>query len=259
VGSADGTRDRPGSGAGAGRRGVNLVSDTVGWLLDPTNWGGNQGILTRLLEHAAFSGISLGIALAIAIPAGIWIGHTGRFIGFAANLANLGRALPSLAVIGLVLPITAAIDPQLGFKVYPTLVAMVVLAIPPILVNTQAGVAGVDRDLVEAARAMGMTDRQIVRRAELPLAIAPILAGLRSAAVQVVATATLGAFFGGGGLGRFLVEGIAQQDDGMTFGGVVLVALLSLSVEAAFVVLQRLIRSPGLARMDVRSAATSTA
>jgi osmoprotectant transport system permease protein len=238
---------------------MNLVTDTVAWLLDPASWGGNQGIGMRLFEHIAFSGISIAVAIAFAVPVGIWIGHTGRYASLGSNLANLGRALPSLAIIGLVLPVTAAIDPQLGFKVYPTLVAMVVLAVPPILVNTQAGVAGVDRDLVEAARAMGMTEGQIVRRVELPLAVAPILAGLRSASVQVIATATLGAFFGGGGLGRFLVEGIAQQDDGKTFGGVVLVAGLALAAEAAFVVLQRLIRSSGALRMDRSRAATSPA
>ena len=235
------------------------MTDTVAWLLDPANWGGNQGIGMRLFEHIAFSGISIAVAIAFAVPVGIWIGHTGRYASLGSNLANLGRALPSLAIIGLVLPVTAAIDPQLGFKVYPTLVAMVVLAVPPILVNTQSGVAGVDRDLVEAARAMGMSEGQIVRRVELPLAVAPILAGLRSASVQVIATATLGAFFGGGGLGRFLVEGIAQQDDGKTFGGVVLVAGLALAAEAAFVVLQRLIRSPGALRMDRSRAATSAA
>lgn len=238
---------------------MNLVTETITWLTDPAHWGGNQGILTRLLEHAAFSGISILIAMAIAVPVGVWIGHTGRYASLGTNLANLGRALPSLAVIGIVLPITATIDPQLGFKVYPTLVAMVVLAIPPVLVNCQAGIAGVDRDLVEAARAMGMTERQIVGGIELPLATAPILAGLRSASVQVIATATLGAFFGGGGLGRFLVEGIAQRDDGMTFGGVALVAALALTVEGVFVLLQRVIRSPGLARMEGSRAATSAA
>jgi osmoprotectant transport system permease protein len=238
---------------------VNLVTDTIGWLLDPAHWTGNQGIVNRLVEHTALSGISIAIAMAIAIPAGIWIGHTGRYASLGSNIANLGRALPSLAVIGLVLPISSAIDPQAGFKVYPTLVAMILLAIPPILVNCQAGIAGVDRDLVEAARAMGMTEGQIVRRIELPLATAPILAGLRSASVQVIATATLGAFFGGGGLGRFLVDGIAQLNDGMTFGGVVLVAALALTVEAAFVLLQRVIRSPGLARMETARAAAGAA
>ena len=117
---------------------MHLVTDTISWLLDAASWSGSQGIVTRLIEHAAFSGISIAVAMAIAIPVGVWIGHTGRFASVGSNLANLGRALPSLAVIGLVLPITASIDPQLGFKVYPTLVAMVVLAVPPILVNAQA-------------------------------------------------------------------------------------------------------------------------
>jgi osmoprotectant transport system permease protein len=156
-----------------------------------------------------------------------------------------------------VLQITAAIDPQLGFRVYPTVFAMVVLAFPPILVNTQAGIAGVDRDLVEAGRAMGMRERQVVRRLELPLALPTILSGIRSAAVQVVATATLGAIFGSGGLGRYLVEGVAQRDAGMTFGGVVLVAALALTVEGVFVVLLRLIRSPGLVRMPAGARATA--
>lgn len=229
---------------------MNPVEETIAWLADPSHWAGPAGIPTRLLEHLALSGASLVIAMVVAIPIGIWIGHTGRFASFAINLSNLGRALPSLAVIGLVLPITAAIDPQLGFRVYPTLIAMIVLAIPPILVNTREGIAGVDRDLVEAARAMGMREGQVVRRVELPLALPAILVGLRSAAVQIIATATLGAIFGSGGLGRYLVEGIAQRDDGMTFGGVVLVGALALAVEGGFVLLQRLIRSPGLERMD---------
>jgi osmoprotectant transport system permease protein len=238
---------------------MNLISETITWLGDPAHWSGASGIPNRLLEHLALSAASMAIAIAIALPLGIWIGHTGRFASAAANVANFGRALPSLAVIGLILPVTVLIDPQAGFKVYPTLVAMVVLAVPPVLFNTQAGVAGVERDLVEAGRAMGMREGQLVRRVELPLAVAPILAGLRSATVQVIATATLGAVFGGGGLGRYLVEGIAQNDDGMVFGGVVLVAALALAAEAAFVTVQRLIRSPGLVRMDASRAAANAA
>jgi osmoprotectant transport system permease protein len=236
---------------------VNLVETGIAWLTDLTHWSGPEGIPVRLGEHLALSAGSLAVAMAIAIPAGIWIGHTGRFAALAVNSANLWRAMPSLALIGIILPITAAIDPQLGFKVYPTLIAMVVLAVPPILVNTQAGIVGVDRDLVEAARAMGMREGQVVWRVEVPLALPAILTGIRSAAVQVVATATLGAIFGSGGLGRFLVEGIAQRDVGMTFGGVVLVAGLALAVEGSFVVILRLIRSPGLRRMDAVNAATS--
>jgi osmoprotectant transport system permease protein len=237
---------------------MNPIEAALGWLGDGTHWTGPAGVPTRLLEHLALSGASLAIAMAVAIPVGIWIGHTGRLTSLAVNLANLWRSIPSLALIGIVVPITSAIDPQLGFKVYPTLIAMVVLALPPILVNTQAGVAGVDRDLVEAARAMGMRERQVVRGLELPIALPAVVSGLRSAAVQVVATATLGAIFGSGGLGRYLVEGIAQRDDGMTYGGVILVAGLALAVEGAFVLVQRLIRSPGLARMErSRGAAAS--
>ena len=205
---------------------MNLIEATVTWLADPAHWTGAAGIPSRVLEHLLLSAGALAIAAAIAIPIGIYVGHTGRGISLSANVANLGRALPSLAVIAIVLPITAAIDNQAGFRLYPTLIAMVVLALPPILVNTQTGIREVDRDLVEAARAMGMRPR------------------------QVVATATLGAIFGGGGLGRYLVEGIAQRNDGMTFGGVVLVAGLALAVEAAFSIGERLIRSPGLARMS---------
>jgi osmoprotectant transport system permease protein len=225
---------------------MNLLSETIAWLTDPANYSGPAGIPTRLLEHVVLALASLAIAVAIALPIGLWIGHTRRGVGFAINLANLGRALPSLAVIGIILPITAAIDPELGFKVYPVVIAMVLLAIPPILVNTHAGIAGVDPDLVEAARAMGMRGDQVVRRVEIPVALPIILGGIRSASAQIIATLTLGAIFAGPGLGRFLVEGIAQLDDGMLFGGVVLVAGLSLLSELIFAILQRRLVSPGL-------------
>jgi osmoprotectant transport system permease protein len=238
---------------------VTLVAATIAWLTDPAHWVGPAGMTTRLGEHVLLSAVSLAIALLVALPIGVWIGHTGRFASAAVNLANIWRALPSLALIGIVLPITVAIDPQLGFRVYPTLVAMVALAIPPILVNAQAGIAGVDRDLVEAARAMGMRESQVVRTVELPLSLPAIVSGVRSAAVQVVATLTLGAIFGSGGLGRYLVEGIAQRNDGMTFGGVVLVTALALAVEAGFVLALRLIRSPGLARTERVTTAPSPA
>jgi osmoprotectant transport system permease protein len=227
---------------------MNLVTDTTAWLADPRHWQGSSGIPIRLLEHIALSGVSLLIAAIIALPVGLWIGHTGRGATLAVNLANLGRALPSLAVIGLIVPVTAAIDPQLGFKVYPTVIALVVLAAPPLLVNAYAGVSGVDRDLVEAARAMGMRERQILWGVEIPVALPVIAAGVRSAAVQIVATATLGAIFGGGGLGRYLVEGIAQNDDGKIFGGVVLIAVLALSTELVFSIIQRRLTSAGLRR-----------
>jgi osmoprotectant transport system permease protein len=233
---------------------MNLVEATVGWLTDPLNWSGPAGIPTRLAEHLAVSMAALGLTIAIALPIGLFIGHTRRGAAVAVNLANIGRALPTLAVITLVLPVTIAIDPQLGFKVYPTLVALIVLAIPPILVNTYVGISGVDPELVESARGMGLREGQILRRVEIPVALPILAGGIRSAATQIVATATLGAIFGGGGLGRYLVEGIAQFDDGKIFGGVTLVAVLCLATEGVFAFIQGWVTSPGLAQpASVRS------
>jgi osmoprotectant transport system permease protein len=234
---------------------MNLVTETVTWLSDPIHWTGPGAIPQRLFEHVGLSAAALLVAIAIALPAGLAIGHTRRGSAVAVNLANIGRAIPSLAVIGIVLPFTAAIDPQLGFKVYPTLVAMVILGIPPILVNAEAGVAGVDRDLVESARAMGMREGQLLSAVEIPVALPVILAGIRSASTQIVATMTLGAIFGSGGLGRFLVEGVAQRDSAMTFGGVALVASLALIVEGAFALVLRAATSPGLRRAAVNRGA----
>jgi osmoprotectant transport system permease protein len=230
---------------------MDLLSETVAWLTDPTNWSGASGIPTRLVEHLAVSLASLLLAVAIALPIGLFIGHTRRGASVAVNLANLGRALPTLALITIFLPITVLIDPQLGFKVYPTLLALVVLGLPPILVNTYVGISGVDAHLVEAGRGMGMREAEILRRVEVPVAIPIIAGGIRSAASQIVATATLGAIFGGVGLGRYLVEGIAQNDNGMIFGGVTLVAILSLATELVFALVQRRLTSPGLAAVSV--------
>lgn len=227
---------------------MNLVTETAAWLTNPAQWAGQGGIPNRLLEHVLISGISLGVALLLALPVGLAIGHTGRGGALAAGVANIGRALPSLAVIALAIPVTVLVNPVLGGAVLPTLVAMVVLAVPPILVNACTGIAEVDRDLVEAGRGMGMRERQVLAGIELPVALPVVLGGIRSAAVQVVATATLGAIFGSGGLGRFLVDGIAQNDDGQVFGGVILVAGLAIATEAAVGLLQRLAGSPGLRR-----------
>ena len=228
---------------------MDFIQQTLAWLTDPAHWSGPNGIPTRLAEHIYVSGISLSIALVIAIPIGLYIGHTGKYTNLVVNTANLWRALPSLAVIAIVLPITSRLDPQLGFKVYPTVIAMVVLAVPPILVNTYSGIYGVDRDMLEAGRGQGMSELQILRGVELPLAVPVIATGVRSAAIQVVATATLGAVFGFGGLGRYLVDGLAQISQGgvgMIGAGAVLVAMLVIVTEIFFALLQRLLTPRGL-------------
>jgi osmoprotectant transport system permease protein len=230
---------------------MDLLARAAAWLADPVHWAGPNGIPTRLLEHVGLSAASLLIAVAVALPVGLWIGHSRRFAWLVAASANLWRALPSLAVIAIVLPITVAIDPQAGFKVYPTVVAMVVLAIPPILVNAQAGITGVERDVVEAGRGQGMSEWQILGRIELPLAMPVIVAGIRSAAIQIVATATLGAILGFGGLGRYLVEGFATFSlggDAQVVGGAILVGALVIVVEAAFVIAQYFLTPRALRR-----------
>jgi len=219
---------------------VTFVERTVAWLTDPASWQGPGGIPTRLEEHLALSIAALLIAGVVALPIGLAVGHARRGQGVSVGLATVGRAVPSFALMGLILPITQAIDPANGFTVYPTLFAMAFLAIPPILVNTLTGVAEVDAELVEAARGMGFTESQLLRRIEVPLALPVILGGLRSAAVQVIATTTLGAILAYGGLGRYIIDGIAQRDDGQLFGGVVLVAALAVGSEALLALLQRL-------------------
>ena len=236
---------------------METLASGVGWLLDPSHWTGPDGIPTRLVEHLAISGAGVLVACAIAIPVGLWIGHTGRLAFLAINLANVGRAVPSYAVMAIVLPISLSISPQYGLAVIPTFVGMTLLAIPPILVNTYAALREVDRDLIEAARGMGMREGQVLGRLEIPLGLPIIIGGIRTAGVQVVATATLGAVFGYGGLGRYLIDGIARREFDRLIAGVILVALLALATEGVIALLQRRLTSVGLHRTSVPGRGTN--
>lgn len=231
---------------------MTFVTETLAWLTDADSWVGPNGIPARLLEHVEVSILVLLIAVAIALPAGLFIGHTRRATSLAVGLANVGRAIPTFAMMGILLPFTQAYDPALGFTLYPTVLAMIILALPPILVNTYAGVTEVDRDIVEAARGMGFRGGQILRDIEIPLALPVIVGGIRSAAVQVIATTTLGAILAGGGLGRFIIDGIAQNDDGMLYGGVVLVAGLAMLSELLLSRIQRVAQPSGRGRLPRR-------
>jgi osmoprotectant transport system permease protein len=230
---------------------MDLVSEAIAWLADPAHWQGTDGIPIRLWEHLWISAASVLTAAAVALPVGAFIGHTGRGASLAINLANVGRAIPSYAILVIVLPISLRLapalgyDPSLGLSEIPTFTAMTALAVPPILVGTYAGLREVDRDLVEAARGMGMSERQILLRLEVPLALTVILGGIRTAGVQVVATATLGAVVAYGGFGRYLIDGIARHENDRLFAGVILVAGLALLVEGGFALLQRVVVSPG--------------
>jgi len=217
------------------------MSEALAWFTNAATWTGQTGIPWRLLEHLAIAAVSVVAATLIALPIGLWIGHTGRGANLAINLANIGRAVPSYAVIVIILPISLALSPSLGLNVIPTFLAMVLLAIPPILVNAYAGLREVDRDLVEAARGMGLREREILSEVEVPLAAPVIVGGFRTAVLNVIATATIGAVLGFGGLGRFILDGRLQgvAGTGELIGGAVLVAVLAVGVDLLLAVAQR--------------------
>ena len=189
--------------------------------------------------HVALSASALAIAAAIAIPAGIYAAHRPGFAFAAINIANVGRTLPSLAVLALVLPL-------LGTGFVPSLFALTLLALPPILLNTHAGMRGIDPEIVDAARGMGMTARGILRRIEWPLALPVVFVGLRTSAIQVISGAVLAAFIGGGGLGDFITAGIAMMAMPQLLVGAIPVTLLALGTDFAFGALQRRLTPQGI-------------
>ncbi len=220
---------------------IDFLGDVVTWLTSPDNWDGRGGIGNRLLEHVTISVQTVMLATAIALPAGVGIGHSHRWPGLTTGIVNIARAVPSFAVVALALPF--AIRMGLGIGYWPTFLALVLLALPPIFTNAVTAVRVVEPRVVEAARGLGMRERDLLWQVEIPLAIPLILTGIRIAAVQVVATATLGALVGWGGLGRFIVDGFAVQDNVRVFGGAFLVAFLAILTEFGFSALTRW-RSP---------------
>jgi osmoprotectant transport system permease protein len=219
---------------------MGIIGDIAQWLTDPENWSGPSGIPTRIYEHLQMSIQAVGLGALIAIPIGLAIGHTRKIEFFAVSVGNIGRALPSFGIVALTYAITLDWPGNIGF--WPTFIALVLLTIPPVLTNTYVGIKGVDADTLEAAQGMGLSGRQSLARIEIPLASALIVAGLRTAAVQVVATATLGAFTGWGGLGRFIVDGFAVGDHAQIGGGAVLVASLAILTEIFMAGVQRIVQ-----------------
>jgi osmoprotectant transport system permease protein len=217
---------------------MELIGDTIAFLTDPTSWEGPNGIGVRLWEQVVLSAASLGAALAIALPAGLAIGHTGRGARAVVSLANIGRAVPTLGLIGIFFPIVLALRTgDSGF--WTSLLALVLLAIPPIVTNTYVGLREVDRDLIEAGRGMGMRERELLFGVEVPLALPVILAGVRTSAVQTVATSTLAAVVSGGTLGIIIIQGTNGGDRARLVGAAVLVAVLSILTELLFAYVQR--------------------
>jgi osmoprotectant transport system permease protein len=227
----------------------SFLSDVGSFLTDRARWHGAESIPTLFSQHLQLTAVSVVVAAVVALPLGITLGHLRKGGIVAVNIVNVGRALPALALLILadqwtgITPPTGLLAPVHSI---PAFIAMFALAVPPIFANAYVGVSLVDETIVESARGMGMNGWEVLRRVELPLAVPLIMAGIRTAAVAVVATATLAAYVDAGGLGRYIVDGFAVQDDVKVFAGGVLVALLAVGVELSLALTQRWITSPGL-------------
>jgi osmoprotectant transport system permease protein len=218
---------------------METLAELWTFLTTEANWWGRNGIATRTWAHVRISAFSLVVAALLAVPPAVALGHIRRGGLAAVSAVNIGRALPSFGIIALVLPVSIQLGFGLGF--WPTVVPLVLLGIPPIFANTYTGVRTADTGVVEAASGMGLSGRQVLTRVELPLATPLVVTGLRVSAVQIIATATLGALVGFSALGSFIVEGLAQFDNAKMLTGGLLVALLAILTEVGFSALERLL------------------
>ncbi len=233
---------------------MDFLGQVWAWYTDPAHWTGSNSIPLRLWEHVSLSLVAIAASLLIALPLGLYIGHTGRGARLAVGISNIGRSVPSLGWFGIVYPISTGLLHRGGIGFVPAVIGLVALAIPPIVTNTYAGVADVDPDLREAGRGMGMRELQILREVEVPVALPVILAGIRISVVAVVATAPLAALVGGGTLGSFILQGLALDHQVRVFAAALLVIVLAVGTELALAWLQRAAVSPGLSGGDASGA-----
>ncbi|HEY4025116.1 MAG TPA: ABC transporter permease [Candidatus Dormibacteraeota bacterium] len=218
---------------------MSFLLDVARWFLDGSHWQGSGGIPARLEEHVLMSLAAAGTAAVIALPIGLVLGHLGRGGALAINVSNVGRALPSFAILVLAVQVV-------GIGPKPAFLALVALAIPPMVTNAFVGMRDVDPELRDAARGLGMHELRVLATVELPNALPVVMAGVRTAGVQVVATATLAALVAWGGLGRFIIDGLSQRDYVQVFAGALLVAALSALAELVLGTVQRLVTPAGL-------------
>jgi osmoprotectant transport system permease protein len=218
---------------------MSFLGSVVHWFLNPAHWHGDFGIPNRLEEHILMSLAATSAAILIALPVGLTLGHFGRGGALAINISNVGRALPSFAILVLAVQVV-------GIGATPAFLALVALAIPPMITNSFVGMRDVNPELRDAARGLGMSELRVLVRVELPNALPVVMAGVRTAGVQVVATATLAALVGWGGLGRFIIDGFSQLDYVQVFAGAVLVVALSAVAEVGLALLQRALTPAGL-------------
>jgi len=221
------------------------------WFAAPSHWSGSDGIPTRLLEHIQISAEAVAIGAVIALPIGIVLGHYGRLGNLAINVSNVGRALPSFGILVIAFQI-------FGLGDLPIILSLTALAIPPMVTNSYVGLNEVDPDIKDAARGMGYRELAQLLRVELPLAVPLVMAGIRTSAVQVVATATLAALIAGGGFGRYIIDGLAQYDYTKLFAGAVLVAFLALATELSLAGLERLLTPRGIRLLKVNATRRAT-
>ncbi len=218
---------------------TNLFSQTWDFLTDPENWSGPQGFPARIAEHLGYSALALAISLVIAVPIGLYIGHTRNGENLVTMLAGALRALPTLGLATLFVLLS-------GLGLMPFVWALVILAAPPLITSTYAGIANVNPALTDASRALGMTEWQVLTKVEIPNGLAVMMGGLRSAVLQIVATTTIVAIINLGGLGRYIFDGIASNDFAMVLAGGVMVSLLAIVLDLVLVAITRFSVSPGL-------------
>lgn len=223
----------------------NVFADTLAWLADPLQWVGSTGIPARLGEHLQYTALVMLIATAIAVPAGLYVGHTGRGKVAIVAVAGALRALPTLGLLTLFVLLA-------GIGLMPPVWALVILTVPPLLAGTYAGISSVDRNVVDAARAIGMTELQVLFRAELPNALTVIFGGFRTGVLQVVATVSVVAYINLGGFGRYLFDGLVLNDFPQMLGGSLLIAVLAIGVDLALALFQRLFLTPGPSKQSHR-------
>ncbi|MEV6759438.1 ABC transporter permease [Streptomyces sp. NPDC051105] len=220
---------------------MNVLNFIHAFFSDSSHWHGYDGIPTRLWEHIQYSLKALAYAAVIGLPIGLITGHYGRGGNTLALIATAGRALPSFGLLVLMFI-------WLGFGMLPVMIPLVILAVPPILVTTYEAMRSVDPSPVDAARGMGMPEARVLFQVELPVALPLILSGLRSAAIQIVSTATIAAYVSLGGLGRYIIDGLYQKNYEKVVGGATLVAAMALATLGIFWAVQRLTVSPGVRR-----------
>lgn len=223
---------------------MNLFADAIAFLFDPANLGGQNGILSRLGDHLLYSGLSMLAAMLVGLPLGLLVGHTGRGRNAVIAVSGAARALPTLGLLLFIVLFT-------GLGLWPLVFVLGLLAVPPLLAGAYSGLESVSRQAIDAARAIGMTEWQILWQVEIPLGLPLIIGGIRSATLQVISTATIAAYVGLTGLGRFLIEGLALRDYTLALAGAILVAALALVVDGLLALIQKLV-TPRAASGGVR-------